>query len=105
MLDLQGKVLISRNYRGDVKMSSAEKFAQNLALQEDNELKPIYTDEEDGTTYVCTKYNNLLLLSVTNKNSNAMMMTVFHSHFCAVLKSYFGELVSGVLLLNIYMWS
>jgi len=89
--DSKGKVLIQRNYRGDVPVSTAaEKFASRLAEQDEDEVKPVYTEE--GITYVYIKYNSLYLLSVTKRNSNVNMILLFMERMCGVLESYFGEL-------------
>mmetsp|Transcript_22555 Transcript_22555/g.35942 ORF Transcript_22555/g.35942 Transcript_22555/m.35942 type:complete len:425 (+) Transcript_22555:111-1385(+) len=87
--DLKGKILISRNYRGDVPVSCIEKFAFRIQEEEEMDSKPVYT--ENGITYVYIKYNNLYVLSVTKKNSNVFTMMLFMYRMCAVFKDYFGE--------------
>lgn len=68
-LDLKGKVLISRDYRGDIDSSHAEDFMDLLlerelsVTAEDYELSvecvqpPVFT--HNGITYCYVKYNNL----------------------------------------------
>lgn len=68
-LDLKGKVLISRDYRGDISASHADKFMDLLlerelsATAEDYDVSvervqpPVFT--HDGITYCYVKYNNL----------------------------------------------
>lgn len=68
-LDLKGKVLISRDYRGDISASHADKFMDLLlerelsATAEDHDVSvervqpPVFT--HDGITYCYVKYNNL----------------------------------------------
>ncbi len=51
-LSPQGKIIISRNYRGDIPTSVAEKFALKLSETE-TELPPVFTEE--GVTYVFIK--------------------------------------------------
>jgi len=87
--DLKGKILISRDYRGDVPVSCIEKFSNRIQEEDDNEAKPVYT--EGGVTYVYIKYNNLYVLSVTKKNSNVFSMMLFMYRACGVFKDYFGE--------------
>ena len=91
ILDSRGKVLISRDYRGEVPMSAAEDFAARLAETETSDETPIYTDE-DGVTYCYTRHEGILLLSMTRKNANVTAMMLFHVHVCRVLTSYFGDL-------------
>jgi AP-1 complex subunit mu len=59
ILDLKGKILISRNYRGDIPMSAVEKFLPLvLEAEEDGQtLAPVFTD--DGTSYLYIRHNNL----------------------------------------------
>jgi hypothetical protein len=47
--DLQGKAIISRNYRGDVPLTKAiERFAKYLAEVEDEAKKPVFRVDENG---------------------------------------------------------
>jgi len=81
IMDLKGKIIISRNYRGDIPMSVADKFAKHLYVvfwfvmiaisrlltavctacsneDDENALTPIITDH--GYTFVYIRHNNLL---------------------------------------------
>lgn len=51
--DLKGKVIISRNYRGDIPMSSVGTFTSYVQEKEDFEQRPVFT--EDGFTFVYIK--------------------------------------------------
>lgn len=42
---------------------------------EDSAMKPVFV--EDGISFVWIQYNNLYLLAVTQRNSNAMLIVVF----------------------------
>eukprot|EP00386_Alphamonas_edax_P007944 GDKI01026223.1.p1 GENE.GDKI01026223.1~~GDKI01026223.1.p1 ORF type:complete len:428 (+),score=177.48 GDKI01026223.1:180-1463(+) len=90
ILDLKGKVIISRNYRGEVPMSITERFQQNVIDQEDALVKPVFC--EDGITFCWIHFNNLYLLAVTKRNANAMVMMSFLYKLTEVLKDYFKEL-------------
>lgn len=58
LLDQKGKVLISRNYRGDIPMNVIERFPKLLAEQEEeNTIKPVIHDE--NVTFVFIKYSNV----------------------------------------------
>jgi len=87
--DLRGKILISRNYRGDVPVSAMERFATRLADEDEADAKPVFT--ENGVTYVYVRYNNLYVLSLCKKNSNVFTVMLFMLKTCGVLKEYFGE--------------
>lgn len=88
--DLTGKILISRDFRGDVPVTCIEKFATKIQEEDDTVLKPIYTEE--GITYVYIKLSNIYILSVTKRNANVTMMMVYMYHVASVLENYFGEL-------------
>ncbi|KAJ3196325.1 AP-1 complex subunit mu-1 [Entophlyctis luteolus] len=93
ILDLKGKVLISRNYRGDIPMSTVEKFMPLVmdAEDEDHNPSPIVSTE-DGISFLYIRYNNLYLLAMTKKNSNAATILLFLHKLCEVFKEYFKEL-------------
>lgn len=56
-LDNKGKVIISRDYRGNIPSKCVERFIQKVLEEDENELKPIF--EEDGINYIFIKHNNL----------------------------------------------
>mmetsp|Transcript_15935 Transcript_15935/g.18788 ORF Transcript_15935/g.18788 Transcript_15935/m.18788 type:complete len:425 (+) Transcript_15935:77-1351(+) len=90
IMDLKGKIIISRNYRGDVPMSVSERFSQYINETEESEMRPIFTDE--GYTFVYIKHNNLYLMTVTKRNSNVSLMLMYLYRLVVVFKDYFGEL-------------
>lgn len=90
ILDSRGKVLIWRDYRGDVRLGAAERFMDIFMASEDSEAKPIFV--EDGITYVSVNHSNLILLAVTPKNADAAMMLLFLYKLIQVLVSYFNRL-------------
>lgn len=82
ILDSKGKILISRNYRGDVPMSAAERFVAKITEDEDMNIKPVI--EEDGITYIYIKTNNIFLLATTARNANAAVVLMFLYRLVAV---------------------
>jgi len=91
ILDSKGKVLISRNYRGDIPMNSIDVFPKLLLEQEEEgTLSPII--QHDEVAFVFVKFANLYVVATTNKNSNVMMITVFMHKLCQILMHYFKEL-------------
>ena len=90
ILDVKGKVIISRNYRGDVPMNCVERFATHVLEADEADERPVWI--EHGTTYVYIKYNNLYIMAVTERNSNAAMLLLFLYRLVEVLKDYFREL-------------
>ncbi|KAJ8040344.1 AP-1 complex subunit mu-1 [Holothuria leucospilota] len=90
-LDMKGKVLISRNYRGDIDMSLIDKL---LPLMMDNEEEgkqsPIIT--HGNVSFMFIKHSNLYLVATTKKNANvAMVFTILHK-IVQVFNEYFREL-------------
>jgi|UniRef100_A0A7S0L688 AP-1 complex subunit mu len=90
ILDMKGKVIISRNYRGDVPMNCVERFSGHVLEAEEADERPVWL--EHGTTYVYIKYNNLYIMAVTQRNSNAAMILLFLYRLVEVFKDYFKEL-------------
>jgi len=83
-------VIISRNYRGDVPMNCVERFSGHVLEAEANDERPVWL--EHGTTYIYIKYNNLYIMAVTQRNSNAAMILLFLYRLVEVFKDYFKEL-------------
>ena len=90
ILDLNGKVLISRNYRGDIPMTCVENFATKIAEEDDFNFKPFF--QIDDVTYGCVKYGGVYLLGVTNRNVNAVLVMSFLHRLVSVFKDYFNEM-------------
>lgn len=90
IMDLKGKVIISRNYRGDIPMNVSDKFSLHIQEKDEMELRPVFT--LDGVTYAYIKCNNLLLMAVTKKNSNISVLLFFLYRITNVFKDYFGEI-------------
>ncbi|KAJ1506783.1 AP-1 complex subunit mu-1 [Coelomomyces lativittatus] len=92
ILDIKGKALIARNFRGDIPMSTIEKFMPLLTEQEEegNEQPPILVDEA-GINYLFLKYNNLYFVALTRKNSNAASIFLFLQRLAEVFTEYFKE--------------
>ncbi|KAJ3140920.1 AP-1 complex subunit mu-1, partial [Irineochytrium annulatum] len=93
ILDLKGKVLISRNYRGDIPMTSIEKFMPLVMEAEEDEYtqSPVISTE-DGVNFLYIRHNNLYLTAMTKKNSNATTILLFLHKLCEVFTEYFKEL-------------
>lgn len=88
--DTKGKVIISRNYRGDVPMSCIERFSRYLTEEEDSKQTPVL--HEDGVSFVYITHNNLIMVACTKLNANALVLLSFLSRLVEVLEDYFKEL-------------
>lgn len=91
ILDLKGKVLISRNYRGNIDLNVIEKFMPILGEREDEAcLCPILRHEDINFLFI--KCNNLYLVATTNKNANVALIFQFLHRAAQVFTEYFKEL-------------
>lgn len=87
-LDIKGKIIIFRDYRGDVSPKCVDRFMQRLnELEETSRISPIIYD--DGITYTYVQVSNLYMLAVSRVNSNASSTLVFLHRLGGVLKHYF----------------
>jgi AP-1 complex subunit mu len=91
-LDLKGKTLLARNYRGDIPMSAVEKFPVLLSEAEDesSSVPPCFSSE--GINYLYIRHNNLYLLALTKRNTNAAEILLFLHKIVEVFTEYFKEL-------------
>lgn len=91
ILDLKGKVLISRNYRGNIDLNVIEKFMPILGEREDEAcLCPILRYQDVNFLFI--KCNNLYLVATTNKNANVALIFQFLHKAAQVFTEYFKEL-------------
>lgn len=89
-LDMKGKVLISRNYRGDIESNLIDKFIGLVTeKEEDGSLTPLLSTQE--CTYAFIKHNNLYVVATTKKNSNIAMIFVLLHKICTVFEDYFKD--------------
>ena len=89
-LDMKGKVLISRNYRGDIETSVIEKFIGLVTdMEEENVVSPLIRTEECTFGYI--KHSNIYMVATTRNNSNVAMMFSLLHRICQVMGEYFKE--------------
>lgn len=94
VLDLKGKAILMRDYRGDVPTAKApEKFMNILnELEETSRLTPVIYDESERLTYMYVQHNNLYLMTVTKGNVNATATISFLHSLVEVFTQYFQAL-------------
>ncbi|WVO14381.1 hypothetical protein L204_102014 [Cryptococcus depauperatus] len=92
ILDVKGKSLIQRSYRDDVPPAYIERFLPLiLEMEEENvPVNPCFSD--GGVNYMHIRHNNLYLLALSKRNSNAAEVVFFLHRLCSVLTEYFKEL-------------
>ena len=61
VLDVQGRMILMRDYRGDVPIAKvSDKFMARLnKLEETSKVTPVIYDEVEGITYMFVQHNNL----------------------------------------------
>lgn len=93
-LDIKGKPLLSRDYKGDIPPNTIEKFPMLLLELEntidDGEYKPFINDQ--GINYIFINHNNLYICALTRKNENIMTIIIFLSKMIDVMTQYFKSL-------------
>ncbi|NWW76900.1 AP1M2 protein, partial [Climacteris rufus] len=94
ILDLKGKPLISRNYKGDVGLGEIEHF-MGLLLQREEEgtLTPVLT--HGHVHFLWVKHANLYLVATTKKNGNASLVFSFLYKVVEVSRGSWGPWGSG----------
>ncbi|KAG6384778.1 hypothetical protein SASPL_153596 [Salvia splendens] len=92
VLDIKGRCLISRDYRGNVSTAEVERFfSKHLEKEGDMESHgPICYD--NGVSYVFIQHSNVYILAASRQNSNAATLLVFLHRVVHVLKHYFEKL-------------
>lgn len=90
ILDLKGKPLISRNYKGDVSMAEIDHFMP-LMMQKEEEgaMTPLLTHGK--VHFLWIKHSNLYFVATTNKNANASLVYSFLYKLVEVFTEYFKE--------------
>ncbi|XP_057951358.1 AP-1 complex subunit mu-2-like isoform X1 [Malania oleifera] len=92
LLDIKGRVLICRDYRGDVSPLQAERFFTKFIEKEgDTESQdPVVYDK--GVSYMFIQHNNVYLMIASRQNCNAASLLLFLHRVVDVFKHYFEEL-------------
>ncbi|XP_018417894.1 PREDICTED: AP-1 complex subunit mu-2 isoform X2 [Nanorana parkeri] len=90
-LDLKGKPLISRNYKGDLNMTEIDHFMPLVVQrEEEGNLTPLLIHGK--VHFLWIKHSNLYLVALTNKNANASLVYSFLYKVVEVFTEYFKEL-------------
>ncbi|CDK25139.1 unnamed protein product [Kuraishia capsulata CBS 1993] len=96
-LDLKGKALLSRDYKGDIPNGALEKFPvllvdhTNTGLGSDEtSLPPVLYD--NGINYIYVVHKDLYILAMTRENTNVFAIMIFLNNLVKVLINYFKSL-------------
>lgn len=95
-LDIKGKSLLSRDYKGDIEANAIEKFplllleleneAEINGVSDESSYKPFINHQ--GINYIFIQHNNLYVCALTLKNENVMSIVIFLSKLIEVLTQY-----------------
>ena len=88
ILDHKKRVLISRNYRGDVPNNVQDSFNKKMIEFDEVNDKPIIMDS-NGNVFFYKRVENLYFLLVTRRNSNATLVFTFLYRLIDVFTEYF----------------
>lgn len=93
-LDIKGKPLLSRDYKGDIPANTIEKFPllllENDASSSSGESPPFVRHQ--GINYIYILHNNLYLCALTRSNENVLAIVVFLAQLIEVFTLYFKSL-------------
>ncbi|XP_015077729.1 AP-1 complex subunit mu-2-like [Solanum pennellii] len=92
LLDMKGRCLISRDYRGDVSAQQVEKFFTKHLEKEDDLESDGPICHENGVNYMFIQHKNIYLMAASKQNSNAASLLFFLHRVVDVFKHYFEEL-------------
>lgn len=92
LLDLKGRPLIARDYRGDIPLTAIDRFMPLLEEREEEAGTSLPVLAEDSVTYLHLRSKDVYLVALTRKNTNAMTLLQFLHHLCKVLTDYFKVL-------------
>ena len=66
ILDLKGKVIISRHYRSDLPANVPQRFIARIMEEDEVNVKPVIQDE--GLSFIYVRHNNLYSKIKNNRN-------------------------------------
>ena len=89
ILDLKGRILISRAYRADVPANANEAYQKKILEMDEMSLKPVIYDEENQVVFLHLRYQNLIFLATVVRDANIVMAYTFLHRLVEVFKSYF----------------
>ncbi|XP_057516033.1 AP-1 complex subunit mu-2-like [Amaranthus tricolor] len=92
LLDVKGRILICRDFRGDISSLEAERFFTNLIRKQEYSMSQGPVIHEKGVTYMFVQHNNLYLMAASRQNCNAASLLLFLHRLVQVFKYYFEEL-------------
>jgi len=95
------KVLLSRDWRGDVSDSCIQRFVSQMKGSDNDQPSiPIIRDTETKTTYVYIKGNGLYFMCTSKFDTNILALFTFLHDLLNIFIAYFGDLEEESILDN-----
>ncbi|KAL7671651.1 hypothetical protein ACOME3_006542 [Neoechinorhynchus agilis] len=91
ILDLKGKVLISRDFRGDIDLNAIDEFLELLLENEDTAQQTSPMFQKDNIAYVYIRQSNVYFVAASRSNTNISLVFAFLYRLIEVLTEYFKE--------------
>ena len=90
ILDQKGKVIICRDYRGDIEPGVIDKFMTlYMDREEENALTPIIHSTD--ATFIHVRHSNLIFVTVSRGNVNVALAVAFLYKMIEVFVEYFKD--------------
>lgn len=89
-LDQKGKIIISRDYRGDMNSTITERFQRKVLELDERRLTPVLVDKD--VCFVWIRVNNIYVVAVARGNPNVVLILTFLHKLKVVFEQYFKEL-------------
>ena len=89
-LDRKGRIIIFRNYRGEVDQDISEGFCNEVLELDEANMKPAFTI--DDVHYIWIKHQNIYLVAVGKRNINVALTFSFLYKLRDILIDYFNVL-------------
>ena len=89
-LDRKGRIIIFRNYRGEVDQDISEAFINEVLELDEANMKPAFT--VDDVHYIWIRHQNIYIVAVGKRNINVAMTFSFLYKLKDILIDYFNIL-------------
>ena len=91
ILDLKGRILISRAYRADVPANANELYQKKILEMDELTLNPVIYDDENQVVFLHLRHQNLIFLATAVKDISVVMAYTFLHRMIEVFKAYFNQ--------------
>ena len=89
-LDRKGRIIIFRNYRGEVTQDISSNFQKKVLELEESNMKPLFSIND--VHYCWIRYKNIYIVAVSKRNPDICMVFFFLHRLIDLLIGYFNVL-------------